>query len=98
MDLLDMQASKVLKLLRDTTCISTHKLNIKAELAATNHPFWILISGPSILEKDGKLCIKITKRPTAKSIKGKRIGSSGYHTILAAEIDLFSFRLSKEKI
>ena len=97
MDLLAIQASKVLKLSRDTTRISTDNLDIKAELAATNHPCWILTSGPSILEKDGKFYIKITKRPTANSIKGKRIGSSGHRTRLLAEIDFFSFRLSKEK-
>ena len=97
MDLLAMQASKVLKLSRDTTRISADNLSIKAELAAINHPCWMLTSGPSILEKDAKFCIKITKRPTANSIKGKRIRSSGYRARLSAEMDLFAFRLSKEK-
>ena len=89
MDLLSTQASKVLKLSRDIKRTSTDDLNIKAELEATNHPCWILTSGPSVSEKDGEFHIKIAKRPTANSIKGKRIGSSGYRTRLAAEMDLF---------
>ena len=89
MDLLAMQASKVLKLSRDTTRMSTDNLNIKAELAATNHPCWILTSGLSTLEKDGKFYIKFTKRTTINSIRVKRIGSSGCRTRLSTEMDLF---------
>ena len=48
MDLLAIQANKVLKLSRDTTRMSTDNLKIKAELAVTNHPCLILTSGPYI--------------------------------------------------
>ena len=87
-----MQANKVLILSRDATRMPTGDLNVKAELAATNHPCWVLTSGPSILETHNKCYIKINKRSTAKSVRGKRIESSGYRTRIEAEMDLFLFR------
>ena len=98
MDILAIQDNKVLNFSRETTRASTENLNVKAELAATNHPCWILTSGLSIMEKDNKFYINITKRLTTDSVKSRRIGNSRSHTRIATDIDLSSFRLSKEKI
>ena len=51
----------------------------------------------SINQKNGKHCIQLTKRTSHNGIKAKRVSSLGYCRKLADEIDLFSFRLSKEK-
>ena len=89
MDLLSMQFNNVKKLSRNITRAKANNVNVKAQLAASNHPCWSFTTVPSIHKKNNKWHMRYTKRKNKKYLKGKRISSSGYLTKFSTESELF---------
>ena len=93
-----IQANNCYQLSRNVTRIRENSTGVKAILVASNEPCWLITNGASVQKIGNKFRCHVRVRKHTNSLKGEKKYSGCYSSKIAAEIELYSFRLGLERV